>query len=112
MSSVDIEPITLERILEKGNLQRAFKSVVSNKGAAGVDLMKADELEQYFREHPFEISRKVLEDKYRPQPIKRVYIPKDNGEMRPLGITHRTGQICTAGSSPSTIGRVREAFLR
>lgn len=86
MSSVDIEPITLERILEKGNLQRAFKSVVSNKGAAGVDLMKADELEQYFREHPFEISRKVLEGKYRPQPIKRVYIPKDNGEMRPLGI--------------------------
>lgn len=86
MSNVDIEPITLERILEKENLQTAFKSVVSNKGAAGVDNMRTTELKQYFIEHPFEISRNVLEGKYRPQPIKRVYIPKDNGEMRPLGI--------------------------
>lgn len=79
MSSVDIEPITLERILEKGNLQRAFKSVVSNKGAAGVDLMKADELEQYFREHPFEISRKVLEGKSKNSPNIGIAIPNNLG---------------------------------
>ena len=68
MSNVDIEPITLERILEKENLQTAFKSVVSNKGAAGVDNMRTTELKQYFIEHPFEISRNVLEGKYRLQP--------------------------------------------
>ena len=86
MSNVDMELITLERILGKENLQAAFESVVANRGASGTDGMATNELEQYFREHPYEISKMVLEGKYRPKPIKRVYIPKDNGEMRPLGI--------------------------
>ena len=86
MSSVDMEPITLERILGKENLQEAYESVVSNRGASGTDGMETDELEQYFRDHPYETTKMVLEGKYRPKPIKRVYIPKDNGDMRPLGI--------------------------
>lgn len=86
MSNVDMKPITLERILHEYNLKDAFKSVTSNRGAAGVDGMETHELEDYFRAHPYEISRMVLEGKYRPKPIKRVYIPKDNGDMRPLGI--------------------------
>lgn len=86
MSNVDMKPITLERILHEYNLKDAYKSVISNRGAAGVDGMETHELEDYFRTHPYEISRMVLEGKYRPQPIKRVYIPKDNGDMRPLGI--------------------------
>lgn len=86
MSNVDMEPITLERILGRENLQAAYESVVANRGASGTDGMGTDELEQYFRDHPYEISKMVLEGKYRPKPIKRVYIPKDNGDMRPLGI--------------------------
>lgn len=86
MSSISMEPITLERILDKDNLLRAYEKVVSNKGGAGVDNMKTDELRQYIKSHPHEISELVLTGKYRPQPIKRVYIPKDNGERRPLGI--------------------------
>ena len=86
MISVDMKPITLERILDRANLMEAFRSVVSNRGAAGVDGMETHELEEYFKKHPYEISRMVLEGKYRPKPIKRVYIPKDNGDMRPLGI--------------------------
>lgn len=86
MSSINIEPITLERIVARGNLNKAFKKVVSKKSSAGVDDMQTSELASYIENHPYEISKSVLEGKYRPQPIKRVYIPKDNGEQRPLGI--------------------------
>lgn len=86
MSSINFEPITLERIVARGNMNKAFKKVVSNKGGAGVDDMKTIELASYIQMHPNEITKSVLEGKYRPQPIKRVYIPKDNGEQRPLGI--------------------------
>src|SRR5574344_73171 len=86
MSSINFEPITLERIVARGNMNKAFKKVVSNKGGAGVDDMQTIELASYIKMHPYEITKSVLEGKYRPQPIKRVYIPKDNGEQRPLGI--------------------------
>ena len=86
MSSINFEPITLERIVARGNMNKAFKKVVSNKGGAGVDDMQTIELASYIQMHPYEITKSVLEGKYRPQPIKRVYIPKDNGEQRPLGI--------------------------
>ena len=78
MSSINFEPITLERIVARGNLNRAFKKVLSNKGGAGVDGMQNYELCGYIKSHPYEISKSILEGKYRPQPIKRVYIPKDN----------------------------------
>lgn len=73
-------------ILDRANLNRAYRQVVSNKGAPGVDDMKVDELEGYCRAHPYQISTSVANGTYRPQPILRVYIPKDNGEQRPLGI--------------------------
>ena len=86
MSSMNIEPITFERILDRDNLKKAYKKVVANKGSAGVDDMEVFELANYILEHPGEISESVRNGKYRPKPIKRVYIPKDNGEQRPLGI--------------------------
>lgn len=78
--------ITLESILEKDNLNRAFRQVVSNKGTAGIDDMTVDELEPWIRAHPHELTNRIQSGKYRQHPVMRVYIPKDNGEMRPLGI--------------------------
>ena len=48
--------------------------------------METCDLLGYIKEHPYEISSSILNGTYRPKPIKRVYIPKDNGEQRPLGI--------------------------
>ena len=48
MSNTNIEPITLERILDKGNLRNAFKKVINNKGSAGVDEMETRDLKDYF----------------------------------------------------------------
>lgn len=78
--------ITLESILEKDNLNKAFRQVVSNKGTAGIDDMTVDELEPWIRAHPHELTNRIQSGKYRQHPVMRVYIPKDNGEKRPLGI--------------------------
>lgn len=86
MSSAAFEPISLERILARENLLTALRKVESNKGSAGVDGMETGELRKYIFEHPEELTGKIRRGEYRPSPIKRVYIPKDNGEKRPLGI--------------------------
>ena len=78
--------VSLEKILEPTNLTEALKQVVSNKGAPGVDGMAVDELEPFIRNHPRVLSQAIRDGSYRPSPVKRVYIPKDNGEKRPLGI--------------------------
>ena len=67
-------------------MKRALRSVCANKGSAGVDGMKTTDLLPFIMSHPHLISESVRTGKYRPSPIRRVYIPKDNGEQRPLGI--------------------------
>lgn len=86
MSSEAFETITLEGILAPKNLYQALLKVEANKGSAGVDGMGTGELRRYFLEHPGELTDKIRKGEYKPSPIKRVYIPKDNGEQRPLGI--------------------------
>ena len=78
--------VTLESVLEYHNMRTAMTQVIKNRGAAGFDGIPASELEQWFREHPHQLSKAVMSGTYKPQPIKRVYIPKDNGDKRPLGI--------------------------
>ena len=88
MSSANITAVTLERILARENLLAALKQVKANKGAPGIDGMKVSELEAYILgfKYPLKLTQAILAGTYKPQPIKRVYIPKDNGEQRPLGI--------------------------
>lgn len=78
--------VSLEKILEPHNLTEALKQVVSNKGTPGVDGMAVDELESFIRANPGLLSHAIRDGSYRPSPVKRVYIPKDNGDKRPLGI--------------------------
>lgn len=76
----------IDVIVSEKNLSEAVKAVKRNKGAAGVDKMKVNELDEYFKEHKAEIVEQILHKKYKPQPVRRVYIPKSNGQKRPLGI--------------------------
>ena len=76
----------IEVITSKENLNRAYKKVVSNKGASGIDEMTVKELENYIREHKDEIISSLRNRTYMPKPVRRVYIPKSNGKKRPLGI--------------------------
>ena len=76
----------LEKVLSKENLNKSYKQVYKNKGASGVDGVTTDELFAYIKEHKEEILWRIRNRKYKPQPVRRVYIPKENGKMRKLGI--------------------------
>lgn len=76
----------IEEILSVENLNEAIKRVKANKGASGIDKMSVDKLEPYFNEHRKEIIESIMNKTYKPQPVRRVYIPKANGKLRPLGI--------------------------
>ena len=76
----------IDRILSDGNIEAAIHAVKSNRGAAGIDKMTVDALEGYFAMHGEEIKEQIRAKKYKPQPVRRVYIPKANGKQRPLGI--------------------------
>jgi len=76
----------LEQILSPTNLNRAYKQVVSNKGSSGVDGMSTAELLSWLRVHQEELVSSLYSGTYRPNPVRRVEIPKDNGKTRPLGI--------------------------
>jgi Retron-type reverse transcriptase len=75
-----------ERIIDRNNLNEAFKRVKANKGSHGVDGMKVDELLQYLKENGASLRQSLLEGKYKPNPVRRVEIPKPDGKKRPLGI--------------------------
>ena len=76
----------LEKILSRENLNKAYEQVYKNKGASGVDGVTVEELFLYIKEHKEEILWQIRNRKYKPQPVRRVLIPKDNGKMRKLGI--------------------------
>ena len=80
------EPELLEKILDRDNLNRAFKRVKKKKGAPGVDGMTVDEAGAYFRENKDELIRRIKRGKYTPDPVRRVEIPKPDGGMRKLGV--------------------------
>lgn len=76
----------LEKIISNENLNEAFKRVKKNKGSHGIDKMGVDELLPYLKRHGDELKLSIRNGSYKPNPVRRVEIPKDNGKTRPLGI--------------------------
>lgn len=76
----------MEAICERGNLEKALKRVISNKGGAGVDGMNVKELREHLKENWVSIKAELIEGRYKPEPVKRVEIPKPKGGTRKLGV--------------------------
>ena len=77
----------MEMVVEEENLNKAYKTVVKNKGTAGIDNMTVQELLPYLREHGQRIREELLEGKYKPEAVLRVEIEKSEGKgIRELGI--------------------------
>ena len=76
----------LARVVDRANLNTAYKRVKANRGSHGVDLMTVDELLPYLKEHGQAIREAILEGNYTPKPVRRVEIPKPGGGTRQLGI--------------------------
>lgn len=77
---------SMETVIERENLKKALAQVKRNKGAAGVDGMTVDDLPAYLKEHWLATRAQLLNGTYKPQPVRRVEIPKASGGLRPLGI--------------------------
>ncbi len=76
----------IEVITTRENLNKAYKKVIANKGASGIDGTTVEELGDYIKSNKDNIVSSIRNRKYFPKPVRRVYIPKSNGKMRPLGI--------------------------
>lgn len=76
----------LEEILNPENLNKAYKKVYQNKGASGVDGITVEEIADYIKDNKERIINQIRKRKYKPQPVRRVQIPKENGKKRNLGI--------------------------
>ena len=80
------ENVLLEHIFSAPNLNKAYKQVKRNKGAGGVDKMEVESLKGYLVCHKDALITSIQQGKYRPTPVRRVEIPKENGKKRQLGI--------------------------
>lgn len=77
----------LDTILRSDNLDAAYKKVKANKGSGGIDGMQVDELLPYLKGHRVELVEQVRRGKYKPNPVRRVEIPKEEkGKFRKLGV--------------------------
>lgn len=76
----------LEKILDRDNMNAAYKRVCANKGVAGIDGVTVEELSDYIKENWDSIREQIRQRKYKPQPVRRVEIPKPDGGVRKLGI--------------------------
>jgi len=76
----------MEAVCERKNCKQALARVKRNKGSAGIDTMTVEQLPAYLKQHWPTIRGQLLSGTYKPQPVKRVEIPKPDGGMRKLGI--------------------------
>ena len=76
----------LEKVLDRDNLNRAYKRVKANKGAAGIDGMSVEEALPWLKENGNALIESIRNGQYRPSPVRRVEIPKPDGGKRKLGI--------------------------
>ena len=76
----------MARVLARDNLKRALQQVIHNKGAPGVDGMRLEQLPDYLKHHWPTLKDQLQSGHYHPQPVRRVSIPKPNGDERHLGV--------------------------
>lgn len=76
----------LEMTLSPTNMNEAYKQVKSNNGSGGVDGLGVEHLLDYLRNHKDELIQSIIRGNYKPNPVRRVEIPKEGGKKRQLGI--------------------------
>ena len=83
----------MTQVLDRANVQRAWKRVKANKGAPGIDGMSIDDFPEFARLHWAGIRQQLADGTYQPQPVRRVSIPKPQGGERLLGIPRVTDRV-------------------
>lgn len=106
----------MEHVLAQKNLQRAFQQVKANAGAPGIDWMTVEAFPDFCKVHWTRIRALLMEGKYHPASVRRVFIPKPDGSQRPLGVPTVLDRViqqalaqvvtplCESGFSPYSYG--------
>ncbi len=102
----------LEEILDIRNVQKAFKQVTANKGAGGIDGMQTDELRDYLNANWQTLRTAILNGNYKPQPVRKVEIPKPQGGTRMLGIPTVTDRLLQQAIAQWLSPKNEEVFSR
>lgn len=76
----------MSRVVERDNMQLAYSRVMKNRGAPGIDGMRCEDLKAWLKVNWLQVKRTLLDGTYRPQPVRRVDIPKPQGGVRTLGV--------------------------
>ena len=85
-SRYEVPRATMEAVVERDNMFSALRAVERNAGAPGADGLTVTELRDWLRRHWLEVKERLMAGTYRPQPVRRVDIPKPGGGTRMLGI--------------------------
>ena len=102
----------LEAILDRDNLNRAYKRVKRNHGSAGIDGMSVEEALPWLTEHREELSQSIRDGSYMPSPVRRKEIPKPDGGERKLGIPHGSRPSDSAGNRTEAAKHMGAVVLR
>lgn len=86
----------IDKVYAPSNLDSAWQAVMQNKGAAGIDRVTIERYKCYQAKYLEELSCDLKKNTYRPQGVKRVYIPKGDGKTRPLGIPAVNDRVAQA----------------
>ncbi len=97
-NSIQETAFLMEAVLERGNMMAAYARVVSNKGAPGVDHMTTVDLKVYLQKHWQQLRDELISERYQPQPVKQVEIPKPDGGVRKLGIPTVVDRLIQQGT--------------
>jgi RNA-directed DNA polymerase len=101
----------LDLILRKDNLNKAYKRVKANKGSGGIDGMQVDKLLPYLRENQDTLIKDIRDGKYKPNPVRRVEIPKETkGELRKLGVPTVVDRVIQQAITQELIPIYEEQF--
>ena len=100
-----------EQILSPANLNRAYKAVMRNRGCGGIDKMSCEQLLPWLLTNKDELIRSLMDGSYRPNPVKRVEIPKDNGDA-PVGNTYCCRPSGATSHKPSIDSHLCEPILQ
>ena len=84
----------IDKVYEMENLYEAWLKVKKNKGSGGIDGVTIEMFEKNVNLYLREIQRLLRENRYTPDPVRRHYIKKENGKLRPLGIPTNRERVC------------------
>lgn len=102
------QSMTIEDILSNNNLNRAYQQVINNNGAAGIDGMECKDLLSHLRTNGARLRENVRNQTYKPMPVKRVEIPKEDGSKRKLGIPTVTDRMIQQATAQVTDASIRK----